>query len=574
MIWFLLFILGLAAAFNNPPGVDIWCGKAYRSTYVSPVDERDEAHGVYRNASFEPGGWLDKPAQSTVPLLDLGVRPRMNLYVPGDDNGSFIVDTEISYIRGDPLDRPSGHESKDLHVDISIEVTSLHLRRIVAVNSSSTEINFPLQNLAPRFKPYQVTLKATHSNDHIVYTATTELYYLPERTDGGSVTKLDSLYGGLMVQKKDSSAWSLLLPYSYYVSWDGWLEKSLSNMQEFKDQGYNIIHIVPNAGLPNEAFNFTELNQFLDKCDETGLWVMYDMRWTYQNLTSVRDQVNKLKTRKSMLLWYTGDEPDGHSDPLNATKITYDLIKSLDPWHPVSLCLNCFNFYYEEYSSGADIILSDVYPIAVNTSWSEVYGTVCNTTYGCCGCDDCQGNMEDISERLDLFAEYQSWIGGSPKSFWGVPMAFGNESFWHRYPTAAEEVTMTMLSLNHNAKGIVMWDYPTSMELSQETSKLSRTLASEEVARFLLAAPTVSLQVESHSKMDVAGWRVGDRMLVSILSLQTPSWSSTVTVKLPPAARAINQVLWGSGQWQLEHGQLVKHGGHGLETDLVIVDFV
>lgn len=32
MFW-LLFIVGLAAAFNNPPGVDIWCGKAYRPTY-------------------------------------------------------------------------------------------------------------------------------------------------------------------------------------------------------------------------------------------------------------------------------------------------------------------------------------------------------------------------------------------------------------------------------------------------------------------------------------------------------------------------------------------------------------
>lgn len=71
-----------------------------------------------------------------------------------------------------------------------------------------------------------------------------------------------------------------------------------------------------------------------------------------------------------MLLWYTGDEPDGQVDALNATKITYDLVKSLDPYHPVSLCLNCLNYYFEDYTSGADIIMSDPYPIAVNTSWS------------------------------------------------------------------------------------------------------------------------------------------------------------------------------------------------------------
>lgn len=500
----------------------------------------------------------------------------MSLYTSGDKQGSFIVDADISYIRGESLGYTEGeHGSQDLEVEILIDETHLKLKHIITVDSTPTELDFPLHALAPRFQPYKVTLKATRSNGDHVYAATTQIYRLPERTDGGSVTKVDSLYGGLLVQNKTSgsSTWSPLLPYSFYVSWDGWLEKSLSNVQKFKDQGYNIIHIVPNAGLANQAFNFTELNLFLDECDEVGLWVMYDMRWTYQNLTSVREQVNMLKTRKSMLLWYTGDEPDGQGDPLNATRITYDLIKSLDPWHPVSLCLNCYNFYYEEYSSGADIILSDVYPIAVNTSWSVVYDTACNTTYGCCGCDDCEGTLDDISVRLDLFAEYQSWIGSAPKPLWGVPMAFGNESFWTRYPTADEEVTMTMLSLNHNAKGIVMWDYPTSTELAQVTSELSRVLASEEVARFLLGAPTVVLQARGHKKMDVASWRIGDQMLVSILSLQTPAWDSRVVIALPEGARSVRKVLWGSGEWKFVGGQLVKMGGRGLETDLVIVEF-
>lgn len=510
-----------------------------------------------------------------MPLLDLRVRPRMSLYTSGDVQGSFIIDADISYIRGEPLGHTEReHGSQDLDVEILIDDAEFELQHTIAVNSTSAELEFPLHALPPRTQPYGVTLKATLSHGDHVYTATTQVYRLPERTDGGSITKVDSLYGGLLVQNKtsDSPAWSPLLPYSFYVSWDGWLEKSLDNVQKFKDQGYNIIHIVPNAGLTNQAFNFTELNLFLDKCDELGLWVMYDMRWTYKNLTSVREQITMLRTRPSMLLWYTGDEPDGQGDPLNATRTTYDLIKSLDPWHPVSLCLNCYNFYFEEYASGADIILSDVYPIAVNTTWSVVYDTACNTTYGCCGCDDCAGTLDDISVRLDRFAEYQSWLGSAPKPLWGVPMAFGNESFWTRYPTSDEEVSMTMLSVNHNAKGIVMWDYPTSAELARVTSELSAVLASEEVARFVLGAPTVALRAVGHEKMDVAGWRVGGRMLVSILSLQTPAWDSEVAIALPRGARSVRKVLWGSGEWQLLGGQLVKKGGRGLETDLVIVE--
>ena len=107
------------------------------------------------------------------------------------------------------------------------------------------------------------------------------------------------------------------------------------------------------------------------------------------------------------LLWYSADEPDGQAQSLNPNKFAYDLIKALDPYHPVSLALNRENCYFEEYSSGADIIFSDVYPIAVNTSWPVVYDTPCNTTYGCCGCDNCDGNFEDVSNRLDLFAQYQ-----------------------------------------------------------------------------------------------------------------------------------------------------------------------
>lgn len=41
--------------------------------------------------------------------------------------------------------------------------------------------------------------------------------------------------------------------------------------------GYNIIHIVPNEGLANEAFDFDELDKFLDIMDEIELWLMFDM---------------------------------------------------------------------------------------------------------------------------------------------------------------------------------------------------------------------------------------------------------------------------------------------------------
>ncbi|RJE22695.1 hypothetical protein PHISCL_04956 [Aspergillus sclerotialis] len=502
----------------------------------------------------------------------------MSLYTAEDEAGSVIVDAGISYMYGE---RFEGNHAGELEVEIVIEGSKDRAVHTVPLNSSSNEIGLSLAALQPRFEPYNLTLTASvvdgdRGRHRRVYSATTELYRKPMRTDGGSITKLDSLYGGLLVQEymTGSKTWTPILPYSFYVSWDGWLEKSLDNVQKFKDRGYNIIHIVPNAGLPNEAFDFTKLNMFLDKCDELGLWVMYDMRWTYTNLSSVEEQVNIIKSRKSMLLWYTADEPDGHGDPLDAPKKAYDLIKSMDPWHPVSLCLNCYNFHYEEYSSGADIILSDVYPIAVSTKWSGVYHTVCNVTYGCCGCDDCEGNFEDVSHRLDRYSEYQTWLHAGPKTLWGTPQAFGNESYWRRAPTTKEELVMTMLSINHNAKGIVMWVYPTNPYLINVTSDLSQVLVTLEVARFLLGAPTVALEVSGHQRIDTAGWMVDNRMLVSIVYLEYSTLPSQVEVILPPGARSISRVLWGSHGWIVSRGRLLKNDGlDGLETDLVVVEF-
>ena len=128
-------------------------------------------------------------------------------------------------------------------------------------------------------------------------------------------------------------------------------------------------------------------------------------------------------------------------DPQDATQKSGDHIRSLDPYHPISLCLNCYNYYYEAYSSGADILLSDVYPVGINATFSTVWNTTCNATYGDCGCDDCEGKWEDISVRLDRFAQYDKWLERSiPKTLWGVPQAFGEESYWPRYPTSDEEI--------------------------------------------------------------------------------------------------------------------------------------
>lgn len=195
---------------------------------------------LVRNASFEPGGWLEAPKLSAVALLDLSIRPRMNIYTESESYASFIVDAPISYIHGETFVNSTWNKEDHLtspftklFIDVSLnEVgTDLISSRNVTINSTSNEFVFPLSLVTPRLEPYEVVITGAPADGAQFFTATTLLYYLPDRTDGGSVTKVDSLYGGLLVQDylSNSTTWKPLFPYTYYVSWDLWLSLTIDS---------------------------------------------------------------------------------------------------------------------------------------------------------------------------------------------------------------------------------------------------------------------------------------------------------------------------------------------------------
>lgn len=340
--------------------------------------------------------------------------------------------------------------------------------------------------------------------------------------------------------------------------------------------GYNVIHIVPTGDLGDTPYPWAELEPYLDRADELGLYLQYDVRWDYTNLTTMEQQLLHLRSHPSVLLWYTGDEPDGKSDPINSTAIARDVIRQLDPYHPVSLALNCYDFYYTSYAAGAEILLSDVYPVAVNTSWSVEYGTACNATYGCCGCDDCTGHFEDISARLDLHRHFDA-VTGWERTHWVAPQAFGNETFWSRYPTAAEEVVMTLLGINHAAKGVVMWDFPTAADVSAVTSTLAKDVfARSDVVDLLLGAPLYpTLGVVGGSRVDAAAWVADGRALVSVVNLNYANLNGSVEVQLPAGIQGmhVSDVLWGDAEWSIGDGLTLQSqaGILGLGVSLLLL---
>jgi hypothetical protein len=176
----------------------------------------------------------------------------MNLYLANEVYATFLISAGISYMNGEAFVNASFNKQTnitspitELFIDVEVVESGFDLvsGQSILVNTTNNEIGFSLSGLTARLAPYEVVLTLAPGDGAQFYTATADLYFLPERTDGGSVVKVDNLYGGLQVQDylKSSTEFTPLFPYTFYTSWDGWLELSTNNVQVFKDMGYNII---------------------------------------------------------------------------------------------------------------------------------------------------------------------------------------------------------------------------------------------------------------------------------------------------------------------------------------------
>lgn len=326
-----------------------WCGKPYE--VGSP--------------NLDPGGQLSPPEPSPSPMLYVQVQSRHTIYVSSENTGEIIVDAGLSYTHGMPFQNvtPTGNNGTApfgmLEFNIMLEETDRPLvTDAVALNTTGNLFQFDLGVLKPRLSPYNIVIYGTpvRSYRNQSYTATTELYYLPTKSNGSTV-KVDNLYGGMLVSNTATNqSFTPLLPFGFYGSCSLYFNYSLANVSAYKDLGFTAVN-------PVCAYTDGDLGYLFDWIDSVGLWYQYDLRYSYLNLSSVSDQVPLVKDSEYFLSWYTADEPDGTKDALNSTRRAYDLLKREDPYHPTGLVLNCYNYYFDEYASGADYIMEDAYPV-------------------------------------------------------------------------------------------------------------------------------------------------------------------------------------------------------------------
>ncbi|KAI1176122.1 hypothetical protein F4777DRAFT_287567 [Nemania sp. FL0916] len=554
---------GLGVAQDTPgdvgehPDWPRWCGKVYESGYPS----------------FEPGGHTVAPPTNGSTFLHVQFQPRYSLYLSTETSASFVVNAALSPWHGgayvnsttDGASAPEPFTDLVFSINLVDDDTPLVENRI-PVNATGVEFEFDLSRLTPQLTPYEVVLfGASEHGDHN-YTATGELLYLPDNPTG-SATKVDNLKGGLLFKNAQTDgAFVPLLPYGYYGTYNGSTKKAASDefVRNYTSNGKGLNAIISLASFP-------DTNPVYDSMDEHGLNFMFDLRGSYKNLTETEQRVNTIKHHSSLFGYWTADEPDGWQVAFETTPAAQALIHKLDPYHPVAITLNCQDFYFGEYAAGGDILMEDVYPIAINGTYSK-WGTACNATLGDCGCDNCEGTVQDVSSRLDDLSQYEQWLGNWPKTKFHNPQVFHGEDYWFRDPTPAEARAMNALAFNRGATGIFGWTWPGSAALFDVHSEMAAVVTKAPVRDFLLGGKPSPLALPGYPEVvDAAYWIQGKKMLVSVVNGGYEDITGSVSIALPAAATSIKSVPFGGLSWQLLGGQLTVNGLPAMSASFIVL---
>ncbi|TPX31494.1 hypothetical protein SmJEL517_g05197 [Synchytrium microbalum] len=472
---------------NGQEDIPTWCGKPYKKGQQDP-------------------GLISPPLPPKNTTLILQVKPKIQPYT-NETEGAFIV----IYNGGAGSKREKWSKNRGSYVlrcvsaDTGMEFVNLMLE--LRKEGDEVDVVFSLDVFERRMNPYIITATLLDSiSKEAIATQTVNLSVLPAVNPfGGSITKLLIPEGYIVT---DSVEEPVLYPYGYYTSTPWLFEMPFKRVVTMAKADNTMIHPCP----PYDPI--ASMHLLFDAAEAAGVTIMYDMRHTFKNLTSVREQVLEFRSRKSLSVWYTADEPDGFSDSPDVTRAAYEVIKELDPYHPVALVLNCVALP-TYYTSSADILLTDPYPVGINATWSTLHETPCNATYGDCGCDGCEGRLMDVATRLRTVKEELAPVD-TYKPVWSVLQGFGREAYWSRWPNEKEIRVMVYLALMNEAKGILYWFHPqpTYPEVFGYTGRAAKEVA--QVGPEILQGSRLTItMLEGH--IEAAAWLLANGLLLFML---------------------------------------------------------
>lgn len=283
-----------------------------------------------------------------------------------------------------------------------------------------------------------------------------------------------------------------------------------------------------------------EVASLMDAAAVEGMQILlelteYARRKPQPDYRAIAALVKRYRQHPALLAWYLVDEPaETKMAPASALAI-YELIRELDPYHPVYL-VNNRPHTYAAYSAASDILAIDVYPIP----------------------------NYPITQVSD-YMQQARWTSLERKPVWLIAQAFGGVEHWARSPTASELRNMIYQGLVKGAKGVFFYRHCQENERHIQPLALWREV--QHLAAELAEVGPVLLQEEHRLEAQAAGGGVEvavkeynrDFYVFAVNVAEEPRQLDLRLAGLPPMGRA--EVLYGQAVPTLANGRLAAELG-------------
>ncbi|PWM10975.1 MAG: hypothetical protein DBY00_04910 [Flavobacteriales bacterium] len=279
-------------------------------------------------------------------------------------------------------------------------------------------------------------------------------------------------------------------------------------------RGFNLLS--PYQNIPRTDIKARKI--YMDRAAELGMKVNYNLLSVATGGTGynknqnpeertemLRREVEMFKDHPALLSWYLADEPDGRKTPPEDIVELYDIIKEIDPYHPVTIVF-MHRGTARKYADGLDIAMGDLYPVP-------------------------RAPLKGVSAFQDeLSREFML-----EKAIWLVPQAFGGNEWWTREPTAAEMRGATYMGLINGSRGFQYFirhgqnGFPKSTTAWAEAGAMALEIA--ELSPYVLSgedAPEVSI---ADSLAEARAWTRGGNTVIAVVNQENKPKDISVKIE-------------------------------------------
>ena len=466
-------------------------------------------------------------------------------YASPPDNALILAMSRYSYYTTEDkghvlLSLPEAFQGRLVSADLLFEGKTI-VENFSVRAGERTFIPFPLDSLSIGIN--EVACLLTLSRGKVDTIRVDVVKRLPKSNE----VKIDCATGGLIVDGLP------FFPFGFYCYSP--VQPTLAEEEVVK--GFNMMSPYQRIDRKNRK----ERKRYMDRCAELGMKVHYNLlnvaggggvgsdhfnqKTDEEKRHLLEQEVKAFRNHPALLAWYISDEPVGQNVPVENLIYTYQVIKTLDPYHPITIVFMTPK-RAKDYENVFDVVMADPYPIP-NHSVTEV-GSV----------------------TRDLISDFNI-----SKPVWIIPQAFGGNEWWRREPTAQEIRAMTYLAVIHGATGIQYFirhglsGFPKSTVTWGECGAMAREIA--ELTPFLLSSessPTVSSSMQA---VHVGGWKDGDKMV--ILAVNTENRPLSVSFRLRGIPLTGNgDVLFENRRIRVRNG-FFQDGIDALGTRVYMIPF-